>query len=662
MSRTTFSKILVANRGEIACRVIRSARAEGYRTVAVYSDADAGALHVQQADEALCIGPPPVRDSYLSIDAVLRAAATSGADAIHPGYGFLSENAAFARAVQAAGLLFIGPDPHAIEQMGNKAAAKRLMLAAGVPCVPGYQGAEQSDATLIARAQEIGLPIMVKAAAGGGGRGMRLVTDMAELPAALATARSEAANAFGSDELILERAVVEPRHVEVQVFADRHGNVIHLGERDCSIQRRHQKVFEEAPSPAVDAALRERMGAAAVAAARAVDYVGAGTVEFLLDREGRFYFLEMNTRLQVEHPVTECLTGQDLVAWQLAVARGEPLPLTQAQVPMQGHAIEVRLYAEDPQADFLPQSGDVALWRPPAGPGIRVDHGLASGQTISPFYDPMIAKIIAHGATRDEARRRLLGALRATRVLGLPTNLGFLTAAAEHAEFAAGAATTAFIGRHFGPLQLQARAADSRVVAVAAALCFDASAYRGPQAGWRSNGPARWPLDLAEGERRHAVHVTLHGPGRLHVEIDAGVAHDIQLGAAEGADTADRALSIDGLHTRVTAVFAGGVLHLALDGAVARFDDVTHAPPRGSEQAAESTVCAPMNGRVLAVLVQAGDSVAKGQRMAVLEAMKMEHQLVARRDGVVERVAVRAGEQVATRAVIATLVEAAAPS
>ncbi len=627
--------------------------------MAVYSEADAGALHVRQADQALCIGPPPVRESYLSIEAVLRAAAVSGADAIHPGYGFLSENAAFARAVQAAGLVFIGPDPHAIEQMGNKAAAKRLMLAAGVPCVPGYQGPDQSDKTLIAQAREIGVPIIVKAAAGGGGRGMRLVADLAELPAALATARSEAANAFGSDELILERAVVEPRHVEVQVFADRHGNVIHLGERDCSIQRRHQKVFEEAPSPAVDAALRARMGAAAVAAAKAVQYVGAGTVEFLLDRECRFYFLEMNTRLQVEHPVTECITGQDLVAWQLAVARGEPLPLTQDQVRLHGHAIEVRLYAEDPQAGFLPQSGDVALWRPPAGAGIRVDHGLASGQTISPYYDPMIAKIIAHGATRDEARRRLLGALRATRVLGLPTNLGFLTAAAEHEVFAAGAATTAFIGHHFGPEMLQARAPTSRAVAVAAALCFDASAYGGAQAGWRSNGPARWPLDLAESERRHAVHVTVQGSGRLYVELDGGVAHDIELGAADGAD---RPLSIDGLHTRVTAVAAHDSLHLALDGRVASFDDVTYAPPRGSEQAAESTISAPMNGRVLAVLVQAGDAVSKGQRLAVLEAMKMEHQLVARRDGVVERVAVRAGDQVAARAVIATLVETAAPS
>ena len=659
MTRTAFTKILIANRGEIACRVIRTARAEGYRTVAVYSEADADALHVRQADEALCIGPPPVRDSYLSIEAVLRAAAASGAGAVHPGYGFLSENAEFARAVQAAGLVFIGPDPHAIEQMGNKAAAKRLMLAAGVPCVPGYQGADQSDKTLLAQAHEIGVPIMVKAAAGGGGRGMRLVTNMADLPAALVSARSEAASAFGSDELILERAVVEPRHVEVQVFADRLGHVIHLGERDCSIQRRHQKVFEEAPSPAVGAALRERMGAAAVAAARAVDYVGAGTVEFLLDRDGSFYFLEMNTRLQVEHPVTECITGQDLVAWQLAVARGEALPLTQDQVRLQGHAIEVRLYAEDPWAGFLPQSGDVALWQPPTGTGIRVDHGLVSGQTVSPFYDPMIAKIIAFGATRDEARRRLLGALRNTRVLGLPTNLGFLEAAAAHDEFATGAATTGFIDRHFGPEVLQRPTAANRAVAVAAALWFDATAYRGAQYNWRSNGTPRWPLELTEGERRHPTHVTALGNGRFRVELDGDTAHDIAIGTANGAAVP---LSIDGLQCQGTRAFAGATLHLALDGHVNAFDDITHAPPRGSEQAAESSVTAPMNGRVLAVLVQPGDAVTKGQRLAVLEAMKMEHQLVARRDGVVERVGVQPGDQVANRAVIVTLIdEVAAP-
>jgi len=654
--RTAFHKILVANRGEIACRVMRTARAQGYRSVAVYSEADAGALHVRQADEALCIGAPPVRDSYLNIDAVLRAAAASGADAIHPGYGFLSENAAFARAVQAAGLVFIGPDPHAIEQMGNKAAAKRLMLRAGVPCVPGYQGSDQSDAALLAQAREIGTPIMVKAAAGGGGRGMRLVHDLADLPDALARARSEAANAFGSDELILERAVVEPRHVEVQVFGDRHGNIIHLGERDCSVQRRHQKVFEEAPSPAVDAALRERMGAAAVTAARAVDYVGAGTVEFLLDRDGRFYFLEMNTRLQVEHPVTECITGLDLVAWQLMVARGEPLPLSQEQVRLHGHAIEVRLYAEDPAADFLPQSGELALWQPPSGIGVRVDHGLAPGQAISPFYDPMIAKVIAHGATRDEARRRLVGALADTRVLGLPTNLGFLAAASAHPEFAAGAATTAFIARHFGPEQLQAASFDSRTIAAAAALYFDATAYAGAQAGFRSNGPARWPLVLGAGEARLAVHVTMLGNGRLRVECPQGAEHIVELLGPSGAE---RRIAIDGLQADATVVFAGGRLHLALNGQTGVIDDLTHAPPLRADAAGESAVHAPMNGRLLAVLVAVGERVAKGQRVAVLEAMKMEHQLVARRDGTVERIGAVVGDQLTQRALVVKLADEA---
>ena len=657
MSAVAFAKILVANRGEIACRIMRTARALGYRSVAVYSEADSQALHVQQADEALCIGPAPVRESYLNSEALLRAAASSGADAVHPGYGFLSENAAFARACQAAGLVFIGPDPLAIEQMGNKAAAKRLMLAAGVPCVPGYQGADQSDAKLLAMAREIGAPIMVKAAAGGGGRGMRLVTMLADLPAALASARSEAQGAFGSDELILERALLEPRHVEVQIFGDRLGNIIHLGERDCSIQRRHQKVFEEAPSPAVDPGLRARLGAAAVAAARAVQYVGAGTVEFLLDREGEFYFLEMNTRLQVEHPVTECITGLDLVAWQFAVARGEALPLTQEQVQLQGHAIEARLYAEDPAADFLPQSGEIAVWQPPSGTGVRVDHGLAAGQAVSPYYDPMLAKIIAHGANRDEARRRLLGALRNTCVLGVPTNLAFLEAAAAHAEFAQGTATTAFIAKHFDVATLARPTLSTQAVALAAALWFDATSYRGAQRNWRSNGAARSPLELAEGGRLHSVHVTASGDRSFEVELADSRKHLIVL---NGADGHALRLAIDGVQQQASFGFAGATLHLALNGVVGAFDDFTYSPPGNSGQEAASNIAAPMNGRVLALFVQAGDSVAKGQRLAVLEAMKMEHQLFARRDGVVESVAVRVGEQVGARAVLITLAEAPA--
>jgi geranyl-CoA carboxylase alpha subunit len=396
----SFGKILIANRGEIACRVARTAHALGYRTVAVFSDADAGAPHVLACDEAVALGGSLVGESYLAVEKLLSAARASGADAVHPGYGFLSENAGFAQACADAGLVFIGPPPSAIDAMGNKAAAKRRMIEAGVPCVPGYQGADQSDATLIAEATKIGLPVMVKAAAGGGGRGMRLVHDSGELAEAIVGARNEAQNAFGSGELILEKAVIDARHVEIQVFADAYGNVIHLGERDCSVQRRHQKVIEEAPSPAVYGALRQRMGAAAVAAARAIGYRGAGTVEFLLGADGAFYFLEMNTRLQVEHPVTEMITGQDLVAWQLRVAAGEKLPLSQDDVQLDGHAIEVRLYAEDPYAGFLPQTGTVAAWRPAEGPGLRTDHGMRDGQAISAFYDPMIAKVIAHGATR----------------------------------------------------------------------------------------------------------------------------------------------------------------------------------------------------------------------------------------------------------------------
>ena len=394
-----FTKILIANRGEIACRIARTARDLGLRTVAVFSDADADAPHVGTADEAVRIGPAPARDSYLNVDAILVAAKRSGADAVHPGYGFLSENAAFAKACEDAGLVFVGPTPAAIEAMGNKAKAKRSMTAAGIACVPGYEG-DQADAILAVEARRIGFPLMIKAAAGGGGRGMRLVRGPGELTDALATARSEARNAFGSDELILERAIADARHIEIQIFADVHGNAIHLGERDCSIQRRHQKVIEEAPSPAVSPELRAKMGEAAIAAARAIRYRGAGTVEFLLDASENFYFLEMNTRLQVEHPVTEAITGLDLVAWQLRVAAGEVLP-RQHEICFEGHAIEARLYAEDPYEGFLPRSGTILAWRPATAAGVRVDHGLRSGQPVSPFYDPLLAKVIGRASCRE---------------------------------------------------------------------------------------------------------------------------------------------------------------------------------------------------------------------------------------------------------------------
>ena len=447
-SMSQFTKILIANRGEIACRIMDTAKRMGIKTVAVYSEADANARHARMADEAMLIGPPPAMESYLSIPKIIDAARKTGAEAIHPGYGFLSENAAFARACADAQITFIGPDADTIALMGNKAAAKRYMIEAGVPCIPGYEADDQSDEALIAAASDIGFPLMVKAAAGGGGRGMRLVAKPEKLPKALKTARSEADRSFGSPELILEKAIIEPRHIEIQVFGDNHGNVVHMFERDCSIQRRHQKVIEEAPSPAVSPALREKMGEAAAAAARAIRYSGAGTFEFLLDAEGNFYFLEMNTRLQVEHPVTECITGLDLVEWQLRVAANEPLPLTQENIELNGHAIEARLYAEDPEKNFLPRVGVLEKWVTASGSGIRTDHGLMDGYEVTPYYDAMIAKVIGFGDTRAEAQTNILRALDDTVDQGLVTNRHFLKECITHEVFTDGGATTGFIDTH----------------------------------------------------------------------------------------------------------------------------------------------------------------------------------------------------------------------
>jgi geranyl-CoA carboxylase alpha subunit len=626
----SFSKILVANRGEIAWRVMRTAKAMGYRTVAVYSDADKDAPHAAFADEAVRIGPSPVSESYLSIDRILEAAHKSGADAIHPGYGFLSENATFATACEEAGLLFVGPPPAAIAAMGNKAAAKRRMIDAGVPCVPGYQGADQSDAVLEKEARKISLPVMVKAAAGGGGRGMRLVERESDLLDAIRTARGEAQSAFGSGELILEKAVADARHVEIQVFADAHGNVIHLGERDCSVQRRHQKVIEEAPSPAVNADLRARMGAAAVAAARAIGYRGAGTVEFLLGADGAFYFLEMNTRLQVEHPVTEAITGQDLVAWQLKVAAGEKLPLAQQQVKFSGHAVEVRLYAEDAYADFLPQAGRIDVWRPATGAGIRVDHGMKDGLMISPFYDPMIAKLIAHGATREEARTRLVRALRETVVLGPVTNRHFLIRLLEHPDFAAGKATTAFIGKHFSGAALEPPAVTERHWVLAAALLWRQSAERYPPAlrGWRNSNPEPTPIRLAVGNVERTIPVT-----------------------------ADEAAKVD---TNMPFHIDGDDIIVALDSHTVRFSDKTYATPAAARAGSDGKLRAPMDGRVVAIKVAAGDSVTCGQTLIVLEAMKIQHQLKAVLDATIESVAVQEGQQVSNRTVLVTMAADAA--
>jgi geranyl-CoA carboxylase alpha subunit len=635
-------KLLVANRGEIACRVIATARAKGYRTVAIYSEADAHALHVRLADEAVLIGPGPAAQSYLDIERVITAAQRTGADALHPGYGFLSERAAFAEACAAAGLTFVGPDPEAIRIMGDKAESKRRMLQAGVPCVPGYLGDEQVDSVFVREAERIGYPIMVKASAGGGGRGMRLVLEPGALRAALQTARSEAQAAFGDGRLLLERAVVEPRHVEIQVFGDRHGNVIHLGERDCSVQRRHQKVVEEAPSPAVNAELRARMGQAAARAAAAIGYVGAGTVEFLLAPDGAFYFLEMNTRLQVEHPVTEMVTGLDLVALQLIVAEGKPLPLVQEAVALSGHAIEVRLYAEDPAGDFLPQTGDIAVWQPAMGDGVRIDHGLRVGAAISPFYDPMLAKLIAWGADRDEARRRLLRCVEDSRLFGVATNRAFLAATLRNPEFAAGQATTGFIARQF-PKGFSADSPPAWAPALAAVLFANSQG-----SGWRSN---RWSSHLirlastaGESEWRAARR------GAAWEVASGDITFAIQL---LGRDAADVVVLIDGHRFRLGAhveLVDVSRVQLDLNGAIHTFEDRSLAQPASLQDAgAGGALRAPMNGSVTQVFVSAGEPVKRGQLLLVLEAMKMEHSILAPIDGFIEAIAVAKGAQVATR-------------
>src|SRR6476660_4847605 len=492
MKRTPFHKIVIANRGEIARRIMRTARRLGYGVVAVYSDADRDAPHVREADEGVRIGGALPSQSYLRIEAIIAAAKTSGADAVHPGYGFLAENEEFSQACRGAGLVFSGPSPDAIKAMGNKAGAKEIMQGAGVPCVPGYQGSDQSDATMLAEAKKIGFPVMIKATAGGGGRGMRLVAEAAAFPDALRSARSEAQGAFGDAGVILERAIADPRHVEIQVFGDAFGNAIHLGERDCSVQRRHQKLIEEAPSPAVPAELRARMGAVAVAAIKSIGYQGAGTLEFLLDKNGDFYFMEMNTRLQVEHPVTEAITGLDLVELQLRVAAGEPLGLSQDDIQFAGHAIEVRLCSEDAAHDFMPQSGRMALWQMPDG--LRVEHALQSGSEIPPFYDSMIAKLISHGANRDEARRRLVHGLERTVAFGVTTNQAFLAACLRHPGFAAGEATTAFIGKHRDGL-LAPRKDAAREAELAALLLYVTNPFAPKWQGGRSLA-ATFPVPL----------------------------------------------------------------------------------------------------------------------------------------------------------------------
>ncbi len=560
-----FRSLLVANRGEIALRIFRTARRMGIECIAVYSEADRGARHMREADAAVCIGEAPPRASYLNIPAIIAAARATDAEAIHPGYGFLAENGDFAQAVLDAGLVWVGPSPTAIRAMGDKASAKRLAQAAGVPVLENFA----EDGT-------IEYPVMIKAVSGGGGRGMRLVRSATELPALLATAKSEALAAFGDDRVILERAVLAPRHIEVQLLADTHGNVVHLGERDCSVQRRHQKLIEETPSPAVDAALRTRLGDAAIRVARAVDYAGAGTVECLVDTEGRFWFMEMNTRLQVEHPVTEMVTGLDLVEWQLRVAAGETLGFTQDDVRAAGHAIEVRLCAEDPAQGFLPQAGTVALWEAPAG--VRVETALESGAAIPPHYDSMIAKLVAHGPTRDAAREKLAAALDACVALGVTHNGAFLAAALRDPVFAAGGATTGFIAERLASWAPPPADAHTESLARALYACSRAAAAGFGEWGCWSNAASPASPDIAD----------------------------------------------------VRAVRDGAVLHFHTQGVSRSWRDTTMDPPqRAAAGAADGRLLAPMNGKVADVPVNVGDEIAAHATLVVLEAMKMEHTLAA---------------------------------
>ena len=652
ISRKAIRKILIANRGEIACRVMRTAKKLGIRTVAVYSDADAGAPHVTLADEAVRIGPGPVGQSYLLAEKILDAAKQTGADAIHPGYGFLSENADFAGAVEKAGLTFIGPTAQSIDLMGNKAAAKRRMIEADVPCVPGYEGEDQSDDVLVAEGKKIGFPIMVKAAAGGGGRGMRLVENEDGLAAAIATARSEAENAFGSGELILEKAIVKPRHVEIQVFADSHGNTVHLGERDCSVQRRHQKVIEEAPCPVMTPALRAAMGQAAVDAAASINYRGAGTVEFLLDASGEFYFLEMNTRLQVEHPVTEEVTGLDLVALQIKVAEGDTLGLAQDDVRLTGHSIEVRLYAEDPAKGFLPSTGTIACFEHWAQDGVRYDTGIIGGQEISPFYDPMIAKLITTGPTREAARKLMVEALTRTALFGPRTNRDFLIACLDNEKFAEGDFSTAFIAEQFDEADLANKEADATALALLAVRHFmiDCAKAQTQTLGvpkallhFGTNETLRSTYKLAVGETETGLAVTTKSAGHFIVHL-GDEAIEVTLRDSQGLVVT---LQIGDRLYVTQAHLDDMTLYATIDGDSYVASNVLMRNAASDEAGDGSRVTAPMHGRVIELFVSAGDSVAAGDRLAIIEAMKMQHEILASVDGTVSEVLVSAEAQIA---------------
>lgn len=646
-----FHTVLVANRGEIALRILRTVRRLGYGSVAVYSEADRNSPHVQAADRAVCIGAAAPAQSYLNIQAILNAARQAGADAIHPGYGFLSENDTFADAVDAAGLVFIGPSGENIRAMGNKAGAKRWMQSWGMPCIPGYEGQNtvdgQSDETFVREAHRIGFPIMCKAAAGGGGRGMRRVETPEALPAALASARSEARTAFGSDELILEQAVTNPRHIEIQLLADSHGHVVHLGERDCSVQRRHQKLIEEAPSPAVNAALRQSMGEVAVNSARAMGYIGAGTMEFLLDTNGQFYFMEMNTRLQVEHAVTEAITGLDLVEWQLRIAAGQTLPWQQADIALQGHAIEVRLTAEDVPAGFLPQTGPVLRWRPPEAHDVRIDSALREGGEVSPHYDSMVAKIVAHGSDREEALRKLHSAMRHCVLLGLPSNQGFLADCLADLVFVQGQGVhTGFVAERMGtpPTSPPPSPLTVAMAAWAAQVSgFPVTDAREVRGSALSQGNALGLLQW--GERLWRYRISAQGEA-WQVQCTEGTQADTYLFSHVQWMDADGELTLEcnGLREHLHLATTPSGLEIFYAGRAWNFETPSRHQVQGSqEQSGE--VRAPLTARVLKVAVTEGQSVKAGDQLLILEAMKMEHTLTAPFDGVVKSLQVQAGGQ-----------------
>jgi 3-methylcrotonyl-CoA carboxylase alpha subunit len=656
-----FESVLVANRGEIACRIIRTLRRLGIRAIAVWSDADRLAQHVLLADHAIRIGPPPAADSYLRIDAILEAARRAGAEAIHPGYGFLAENAAFARACAAAGIVFIGPPPEVIEAMGAKDRAKALMADAAVPLVPGYDGASQEEGALLDAARALGFPVLIKAAAGGGGRGMRVVADPSDFAAALEGARREAAAAFGDDRVLLERYLPRPRHIEAQIFGDRHGRIVHLFERDCSVQRRHQKVIEEAPAPGLSPAQRGALAAHAIRAGQAVGYVNAGTVEFLM-ADGGFYFIEMNTRLQVEHPVTEMVTGQDLVEWQLKIAAGEPLPLRQEEIALRGHAIEARIYAEDPGRGFLPSTGRLHHVRfPSQGEEVRVDTGVAEGDVVSPFYDPMLAKIVAHGIDRETALRRLRGALAASQVVGPATNLDFLLRIASDPAFAAGAIDTGHLERAKDSLLAPPEPADDRLFAVAGLwiLCRQreqAAAIAAQSAdrcspwhrvdGWRLNDVAHQTIRLAQGARIVEIEARADG-GAWRLGIG-----DRRIAASAALRADGLAVWLDDEASLVAVVEHGAQLHLFTSAGHVRIDRLDPLRLAEAEEEADSALTAPMPGRIVRQPVAAGDRVARGAPLLVLEAMKMEHTLSAPGAGTVVALHYAEGDQVEEGAIL----------